>query len=107
MAGTDTTSSTLEWAMAELIRNTEYLFKAQAGLEQVIGKGNQVKESDTLQLPYLQAVVKETFRLHPAAPFLLPRKAIEEVNICGYRPRLKPLGKSKQIYDREIFGIKC
>ncbi|KAK9934407.1 hypothetical protein M0R45_021553 [Rubus argutus] len=83
-AGTDTSSATMEWAMAEILRNQEILLKAQAELEQVIGKGKLVEESDIALLPYLQAIIKETFRLHPAVPFLLPRKAELEVEIGGY-----------------------
>nr|AYM55671.1 cytochrome P450 [Croton stellatopilosus] len=84
VAGTDTTSSTLEWALAELLRNPNTLIKAQAEIEQTIGKGKLIQESDIAKLPYLQAVIKETFRLHPAAPFLLPRKAGEDVEIGGF-----------------------
>ncbi|KAF3431074.1 hypothetical protein FNV43_RR25804 [Rhamnella rubrinervis] len=58
--------------------------KAQAELDQVIGKRNQVKESDIARLPYLQALVKETFRLHPAVPLLLPRKVDAEVEIWRF-----------------------
>ncbi|KAB2620362.1 geraniol 8-hydroxylase-like [Pyrus ussuriensis x Pyrus communis] len=81
VAGTDTTSATLEWAMAELLRNPEKLSKAHEELEQVIGKGKPVEESDIARLPYLQAIIKETFRLHPAVPFLIPRKAKQDVEI--------------------------
>ncbi|XP_059444429.1 geraniol 8-hydroxylase-like [Corylus avellana] len=84
VAGTDTTSVTLEWAMAELLHNPEALSKAKIELDQVIGKGNPVEESDITRLPYLQAIVKETFRLHPAVPLLLPRKAEADVEINGY-----------------------
>ncbi|XP_074264524.1 cytochrome P450 76T24-like [Silene latifolia] len=37
-----------------------------------------------LMLPYIQAVVKETFRLHPPAPFLIPHKAEKDVQLCGF-----------------------
>lgn len=83
-AGTDTTSTTLEWAMAELLRNPEKLKKAQAELQEIIGKGNPVEEPDIARLPYLQAIVKETFRLHPAAPLLVPRKADSDVTLFGF-----------------------
>ncbi|PQQ16312.1 geraniol 8-hydroxylase-like [Prunus yedoensis var. nudiflora] len=83
-AATDTTSATLEWAMAELLRNPEKLSKAQEELKQIIGKGKPVEESDITRLPYLQAIIKETFRLHPVVPLLLPRKAQADVEICGY-----------------------
>ncbi|XP_068328008.1 cytochrome P450 76C4-like [Pyrus communis] len=70
--------------MAELLRNLEKLSKAQAELKQVIRKGKPVEESDVARLPYLQAIIKETFRLYPAAPLLLPRKAETDVEIGGY-----------------------
>ncbi|CAI0459210.1 unnamed protein product [Linum tenue] len=84
VAGTDTTSSTIEWGMTELLRNPDKLAKAKEELNQTIGKGIHLRESDVPRLPYLQAVVKETFRLHPAAPLLLPRKAGVDVEICGF-----------------------
>ncbi|KAM3686479.1 hypothetical protein ACJW31_10G005700 [Castanea mollissima] len=84
LAGNDTTSATLEWAMAELLYNPEVLSKAKAELKQIIGKGNAVVESDIDRLPYLQAIVKETFRLHPPVPLLLPRKAGADVEIQGF-----------------------
>ncbi|KAK9056231.1 hypothetical protein SSX86_027321 [Deinandra increscens subsp. villosa] len=85
IAGTDTTSSTLEWAMAELIRNPEKLEAARSEVIKHIGKNrSMVQESDISQLPYLQAVIKETFRLHPPAPFLVPHQAIHDVKIKGF-----------------------
>ncbi|GAB4856964.1 hypothetical protein Ancab_040506 [Ancistrocladus abbreviatus] len=84
IAGTDTTSSTLEWAMAELLRNPKKLKKARSELEEVIGKGKLVEEEDFVRLPYLQAVIKETFRLHPVVPLLLPRKAMSNTELCGF-----------------------
>lgn len=83
-AGTDTTSSTLEWAMTELLRNPGILSKVRLELEQRIGKGNPIEESDITGLPYLQAVLKETFRLHPAVPLLLPRKASADTKVAGF-----------------------
>ncbi|KAL5748529.1 hypothetical protein ACOSP7_025571 [Xanthoceras sorbifolium] len=83
-AGIDTSSSTVEWAMAELLQNPKNLTKAQNELREVLGKDSLVQEFDITKFPYLQAVVKETFRLHPPAPFLLPRKAETEVEICSY-----------------------
>ncbi|XP_065858082.1 geraniol 8-hydroxylase-like [Euphorbia lathyris] len=83
VAGSDTTSSTL--AMTELLRNPKTLYKAQTELEQTIGKERLVDELDIARLPYLQAVVKETFRLHPPVPLLLPRKAGADVEMCGFK----------------------
>lgn len=83
-AGSDTSSSTIEWAMAELICNPKAMARARKEVMETIGIGQEVKESDTAQLPYLQAVVKETLRLHPAVPLLVPHRAETSVSICGY-----------------------
>ncbi|GLT40416.1 hypothetical protein SLA2020_145530 [Shorea laevis] len=84
VAGTDTTTSTLEWAMAELLRNPNVLLKARRELAETIGKGKQVEESDISRLPYLQAIIKETTRMHPAIPLLLPRRAGADTEVCGF-----------------------
>lgn len=83
-AGTDTTSNSLEWAMTELLRNPQTMAKAKEELEQIIGKGKIVQETDIMKLPYLQCIVKETLRIHPPAPFLIPRKIENEVKLNGY-----------------------
>ncbi|KAJ9564027.1 hypothetical protein OSB04_009187 [Centaurea solstitialis] len=84
-AATDTTTSTLEWAMAELVHNPEKMVKARSELLEVTRKDDLIiKESHISKLPYLRAVIKETFRLHPPAPLLLPRKALCDVEIRGF-----------------------
>lgn len=84
LAGSETTSSTIEWALTELLCNPEALMKAKAELNGVIGCERKVEESDIENLPYLRAVIKETFRLHPPIPLLVPRRAIEDTNFMGY-----------------------
>ncbi|XP_059442675.1 flavonoid 3'-monooxygenase [Corylus avellana] len=83
-AGTDTSSSTVEWAIAELIRHPKILAQVQQELDSVVGRERLVSELDLPQLTYLQAVVKETFRLHPSTPLSLPRMAAESCEINGY-----------------------
>ncbi|KAL3500052.1 hypothetical protein ACH5RR_039145, partial [Cinchona calisaya] len=84
IAGSDTSAITTEWAMAELLRKPEAMQKAREEIIQTIGCERSIKESDIDQLPYLQAVVKETMRLHPAAPLLLPYKASKDTQIFGF-----------------------
>ncbi|GFP82473.1 ferruginol synthase [Phtheirospermum japonicum] len=84
VAGTDTTSDTVHWAMTELMRNPEKLSKLKDELRTVLGNDKQAQESDISRLPYLNAVIKETFRYHPAGPFLVPHKALDNVEIHGY-----------------------
>lgn len=84
-AGTDTTTSTLEWAMTELLRNPSSLQKVQSELRSVVGGAGKKLEEDHLeQLPFLKAVIKETLRLHPPLPFLVPHMAMDSCNMLGY-----------------------
>ncbi|KAK9147942.1 hypothetical protein Scep_006699 [Stephania cephalantha] len=83
-AGTETSSSTVEWAMAELMKHPEKLKKTQQELDQVVGTNNIVEESHLPKLHYLNAVLKEVLRLHPVAPLLVPRHASETCILGGY-----------------------
>ncbi|KAG0499467.1 hypothetical protein HPP92_003706 [Vanilla planifolia] len=83
-AATDTSSVTNEWAMAELIRHPRVLRKAQAELDAVVGRDRQVRDSDLFRLPYLRCVVRETFRLHPAGPFLIPHQSLRPTRLLGF-----------------------
>ncbi|XP_076952769.1 putative (S)-N-methylcoclaurine 3'-hydroxylase isozyme 2 [Bidens hawaiensis] len=82
-AGTDTTTSTIEWAMAELIKNKEVMYKVQQELKHKINS-NTIIESEISKLPYLNACIKETLRLHPPAPLLLPHRAIQTCEVMKY-----------------------
>lgn len=84
VAGSDTTSITIEWAMAELLRKPDALQKARQELLTVVGTERPVRESDIDKLPYIQAIAKETMRLHPAGPLLLPYKVKNEAEVSGY-----------------------
>ncbi|KAE8663914.1 Cytochrome P450 78A5 [Hibiscus syriacus] len=80
--GTDTVAILLEWILAELVLNPEIQAKAQAEIDAVVGKSNQVSDSDIQNLPYIQAIVKETLRVHPPGPLLSwARLAIHDVHV--------------------------
>nr|KYP70575.1 Cytochrome P450 93A3 [Cajanus cajan] len=83
VAGTDTSAVTMEWGMAELINNPRVLEKARHEIDSVIGKSRIVEESDIVNLPYLQAIVKETLRIHPAGPLIFRESSRSDV-VCGY-----------------------
>jgi flavonoid 3'-monooxygenase len=85
VAGTDTTSTIVEWSLAELIRHPTILKQAQEELDAVVGRGRLVAESDLPRLTFFAAVVKETFRLHPSTPLSLPRVAAAECEVAGHR----------------------
>jgi len=71
--------------MSEMIRHPDILRQAQEELDAVVGRGRLVSESDLPRLTFFNAVIKETFRLHPSTPLSLPRMAAEECEVAGYR----------------------
>ncbi|OAY39660.1 iridoid oxidase [Manihot esculenta] len=82
--GSETTSAGIEWAMAELLRHPEAMRKVKEELNEVVGERRIVEESDIEKLPYLQAAVKEAFRLHPPVPLLVPRNTMQDTDFMGY-----------------------
>ncbi|KAE8663793.1 Flavonoid 3',5'-hydroxylase [Hibiscus syriacus] len=76
-AGTDTSSSVIEWALAEIMKNPEILKKAHEEMDEVVGRNRRLEESDIPKLTYLQSICKETFRKHPFTPLNLPRVSIQ------------------------------
>ncbi|XP_011069681.1 ferruginol synthase-like [Sesamum indicum] len=84
VAGADTTSVTVEWAMTELLRNPQVMSKLKMEVRTVVGANKQVEESDISKLPYLQAVIKESTRYHPPGPFLMRRKDGDDLEIKNY-----------------------
>ncbi|KAL8227722.1 hypothetical protein R6Q57_015306 [Mikania cordata] len=94
-AGTDTTSSTFQWIMANLVKHPHIQIKLYdeivavvgppvlppqkgTGLESVIGK------DDLQRMLYLKAVVLEGLRRHPPGHFVLPHRVMKEAEVDGY-----------------------
>ncbi|TYJ38856.1 hypothetical protein E1A91_A04G022700v1 [Gossypium mustelinum] len=84
IAGTDTIPTTVEWAMTELLCHWDKMKKLVEELDTVVGNQNTVKDSHIPQLVYLDAVIKETLRLHPVAPLLIPHVPSETAVIGGF-----------------------
>ncbi|RHN40680.1 putative cytochrome P450 [Medicago truncatula] len=83
-AGGDTSAITIDWAMAEMIREPRIMKKAQAEVREVFKLNGRVDENYISELNYLKSVVKETLRLHPPGPLLLPRECGKACEINGY-----------------------
>ncbi|KAI3689633.1 hypothetical protein L2E82_47597 [Cichorium intybus] len=83
VAATDTTSTMVEWVMAEILLRPGVLRKVQDELTEVIGM-NILQESHLPRLTYLDAVIKETFRVHPPLPLLIHRCPDESCMVGGY-----------------------
>jgi cytochrome P450 len=66
------------------MKHPRVMKKVQKELEDVVGLERMVEESDLDSLEYLDMVLKETFRLHPIAPLLLPHLAMEDCTVNGF-----------------------
>ncbi|KAL4574056.1 hypothetical protein LXL04_020878 [Taraxacum kok-saghyz] len=84
VAGTDTSSSVLEWAMTELLLHPDRLKKVQDEVRSVLNGREEITDEDLDNMPYLKAVIMETTRLHPPLPILPPRVARHDVEVMGY-----------------------
>ncbi|XP_076902061.1 6,7,8-trihydroxycoumarin synthase-like [Bidens hawaiensis] len=89
VAGTDTSAATVVWSMTLLIKNPNAMKKAQEEVRNVIGKKGKIDEDDLPKLTYLKAVMKETMRLYPPSPLLVPRETIKDTILHGYKIKQK------------------
>ncbi|CAI5464779.1 unnamed protein product [Closterium sp. Yama58-4] len=98
LAGTDSTAKTVEWTLAELVRNPDVLERLRAEVDAAYAKaasaaakteaaGGESCVTVSLpvqEMPYLQAVLKEQFRHHPVTPLFFPRLTTGSVTLGGY-----------------------
>ncbi|XP_023764429.2 cytochrome P450 CYP82D47 [Lactuca sativa] len=80
----DTITATLTWTLSLLLNNPFALQNVQEEIDKHVGKGRRVNDLDISKLVYLQAIVKESLRLYPAAPLGAPREFSEDCIVAGY-----------------------
>ncbi|XP_022878008.1 cytochrome P450 77A3 [Olea europaea var. sylvestris] len=83
-AGTDTSATALEWSLLHLVMDQEIQEKLYKEIVDCVGKNGPITEDDVEKMPYLGAIVKETFRRHPPSHFLLSHAAIKDTELAGY-----------------------
>jgi cytochrome P450 len=86
-AGAHTSYTALEWTMTELLRHERVLNKVQKEIREITNCKRNITDLDLDKMPYLKAIIKETLRLHPPIPLLVPRQATNDVKILGYDVR--------------------
>nr|XP_043629503.1 cytochrome P450 CYP736A12-like [Erigeron canadensis] len=80
----DASSTSIEWVLSVLIKYPRVMKKLRQELKDVVGEKKMVDEKDLRNLSYLEMIIKETFRLYPTAPLLVPRASTKDVIINGY-----------------------
>ena len=80
----DTSSAAIEWSLSELLRHPRVMKYLQEELSIVVGMNRMVEETDLEKLPCLDMVIRESFRLHPIAEFLIPHQSMKDIEINGY-----------------------
>ncbi|XP_043926828.1 cytochrome P450 2D4-like [Protopterus annectens] len=83
-AGTDTTSTTLRWALLFMVLYPDIQNKIHEEIDKVIGKEKNIKTEDRVNLPFTDAVIHEVQRYADIIPGGVPRKMIRDVDIMGY-----------------------
>ncbi|TXG61123.1 hypothetical protein EZV62_012486 [Acer yangbiense] len=83
VAAIETTLWSMEWAIAELVNHPQVQHKIRQEITNVL-KGNPITESNLQELPYLQATLKETLRLHTPIPLLVPHMNLQEAKLGGF-----------------------
>jgi cytochrome P450 len=107
-AGTDTTSTALQWIMAELVKNPAIQEKLHSEIKATCGdEQDEVGEEDTRRMPYLKAVVLEGLRRHPPSHALLAHRAAEDIDVFGYlipRGALVHFTVAEMGWDERVWG---
>nr|XP_043622720.1 cytochrome P450 Tp4149-like [Erigeron canadensis] len=84
VAGTDATYASVEWALSELVRHPDIMKKLQTEVTKIAKGRSMISEDDIQEMHYLKAVIKESLRLHPPVPVLIPHQSREDVKVMGY-----------------------
>lgn len=107
-AGTDTTSTALQWIMANVVKYPEVQKKVMEEIESVVGvkSGEMIKEEDLQKMPYVKAVVMEGLRRHPPAHLVLSHTSTEEFTVEGYvipKGALINFGVAEMGWDEKVW----
>ncbi|XP_050232143.1 cytochrome P450 89A9-like [Mercurialis annua] len=84
--GTDTSTTTLQWVMANLVKKQEIQDKLLQEIKNTTEADSykEIEEEEVKKMAYLKAVILETLRRHPPGHFILPRAVTKDTKFDGY-----------------------
>nr|XP_033785237.1 cytochrome P450 2D15-like [Geotrypetes seraphini] len=83
-AGTETTSTTLRWALLFMILHPDIQSKVHEEIDKVIGRDRRPVMGDQVDMPFTNAVIHETQRCGDVLPIGLPHMTYRDAEIQGY-----------------------
>jgi len=84
-AGVDTSSDTVGWAMAQILRHQNVQQKIHEEMDKVVGRSRKITVDDIPNLPYFNAFLQENMRVIPVGPLALPHCTLSDTELGGYR----------------------
>ncbi|NXW28024.1 CP2J6 protein, partial [Phaetusa simplex] len=84
LAGTETTSTTLLWALLYMVVYPDIQEKVQKELDAVLGCSHLICYEDRKRLPYTNAVIHEIQRYSNIILIALPRQSMKDTELLGF-----------------------
>uniref|UniRef100_A0A8C2TKF3 CP2J2 protein n=1 Tax=Coturnix japonica TaxID=93934 RepID=A0A8C2TKF3_COTJA len=84
-AGTETTSTTIRWALLYMAMYPEIQARVQAEIDAVIGQCRQPALEDRNNMPYTNAVIHEVQRKGNIIPLNVPRQTVKDTVLAGFQ----------------------
>ncbi|KFQ89823.1 Cytochrome P450 2J6, partial [Phoenicopterus ruber ruber] len=84
LAGTETTATTLRWALLYMVVYPDIQEKVQKELDAVLGCSHLICYEDRKKLPYTNAVIHEIQRYSNILLIALPRQSVRDTELLGF-----------------------
>nr|CAB3235507.1 cytochrome P450 2J2-like [Phallusia mammillata] len=83
VAGTETSTSTIRWALLFLVKYPEVQEKVHQEIDDIVGKEGKI--SLHAELHYTRAVIQEVYRIEAVVPLSVPRRTTKDITFMGYK----------------------
>lgn len=84
LAGTETSATTLQWALIFLANNPDIQQRLHTEIDSVVPRERLPSLDDRRRLPFTEAVILELLRIKTVVPFALPHETLDDTHLNGY-----------------------